>query len=217
MGKKLYQFGFMHQPRLFASEDIARGVEKKLDSLEVIHRSALKNITLIRESKNLTAKGKQTALKELEEEIVFVTKEWQKENRHYADYAKQLENEMTPIKKRPDDFVGEMRKREIRDYLRTLDPVDLEGRYMAAAESGDELFLSAVDESPIPFTFTTEALVEKTRFSRLERQYPEQALTLKDVRTARQQVDSALGSVAADLRKHGLEIAGDAPVVGVAA
>ena len=66
---------------------IAGAVEKKLDALDVIHRSALTSITSIRESKDLTTKGKQ------------------------------LEGKMAPKQKRPDGVVAELRQRELRDYL----------------------------------------------------------------------------------------------------
>ncbi len=217
MAKKLYEFAHLHQPRLFASEDIARGVEKKLDALDGIHRTALTSVTSIRESKDLTAKGKQTALKELEAEIVKKTKEWQQGNGHYADYAKQLEKKMQPKRHRQDDQVYESRQREIRDHFHLLDPIMQEAAYRQAAEKGNDQFLEAIEHSPWPIEFSTQAQIDKIRDAQLSRQYPEQAQTLKDVRMAQTQVDSALKSVGADLRKHKLEILGDAPVVGVAA
>ena len=216
-GKKLYEFAHLHQPRLFASEDIARGVKKKVDALAVIHAAALTNITSIRESNELTAKGKQAALRELEAEMIRNTKEWEKANQHYADYAKQLENEMQPKRHREDDMVYESRQREIRDHFHKLDPLDQEAMYRIAAEEGNDQFLEAIEHSPWPIQFSTQAQIDKIRDQQLSRQYPEQSLILKDVRMAQTQVDSALGAVTVSLRKHKLEIAGDAVVEADAA
>lgn len=48
-------------------------------------------------------------------------------------------------------------------------------------------------------------------------QYPEDASKLKDVRTAQEQVDSALKSSRAELLKQGLEIPAEDPVAEAAA
>ena len=85
--KKSYDFVHLHKSSLYASEDIARGVEKKLDSLDVIHRSALTGVASIRNSKDLTPKGKQSALDELADKLQRQTKEWQDSHTHYSDYA----------------------------------------------------------------------------------------------------------------------------------
>ena len=212
MGKKLYQFTFLHQPRLFASEDIARGVEKKVDELDGIHRSALTSVTSIRESKDLTAKGKQTALKELEAEIVKKTKEWQQGNVHYDNQAKLLERDMKPKRHRPDDIVWELQQREIRDHFRKLDPIMQEAAYREAAAVGNDLLLSAIEESPIPFVFATQGQIDKIQFQRLETQYPKQAARLRDLQLASQQADSSLNAVRDSLLKSGLEIVGVDPV-----
>ena len=116
---------------------------------------------------------------------------------------------MTVKQNRPDDTVAEMRQREIRDILRSLDPIDVEAQYLAAAQTGDELFLSAIEESPIPFSFATKGLVDRVRFSRLEKAYPEQATKLADLRTAQSNVSSALKSVTHDLKQQGVEIASE--------
>lgn len=102
---------------------------------------------------------------------------------------------MQPTRSRPDDIVGEIRRKEIRDYLRTLDPLEIESKFMAAAEEGDELFLAAVEESPLPFNFATKDLVEKVRFRRLSAQYPVQSTKVADLQTMKESATSALKTV----------------------
>ena len=87
-----------------------------------------------------------------------------------------------------------------------------EAAHREAAISGNDLLLDAIETSPIPLKFATQALIDKIRFQRLETQYPKQAARLHDLQTASQQVDSALNAVRASLRKHSLEIVGVDPV-----
>ena len=154
MTKKLYEFAHIHQPTLFASEDVARGVEKKLDALDAIHRTALVSVTSTRESNELTAKGKQSALEELQAEVVKKVRDWQKANQHYSDYASQLVQEMKPKRHSRDDIVWELQQREIRDHFRTLDRIEQEAVYRAAAAEGNDQFLEAIEHSPLPFKFS---------------------------------------------------------------
>ena len=125
------------------------------------------------------------------------------------DDIRQLKVEMPPARNCPDDVVGELRQREIRDYLRTLDPIDVEEKYESAARAGDELFLSAIEQSPVPFNFATKGLVEKVSFSRLKKAYPVKAKELADLQTGKANVLSALKSVQAALRKQKLDVADD--------
>lgn len=63
--KKMYTFSHFHQPRLYASQDLARGVRKALDELDAIFISAMSKIKVIKSSAEFTQKGKQAALGEL--------------------------------------------------------------------------------------------------------------------------------------------------------
>lgn len=210
-GKKLYEFTHIHQPNLFTDQDLAAGLGKNLDKLEVILLSARKDAKSISDSKDFTKDGKINQLKDLSAKADRETKDW-RASMHYAEMIRQVEAEMKPIQKRTDDQVGEMRKREIRDYLQRLDPLMQEAAYREAAAGGNDLLLSAIEESPIPFVFATQAQIDKIQFQRLETQYPKQAARLHDLQTASQQVDSALNAVRASLREHSLEIRGVDPV-----
>ena len=213
--KKMYEFAHIHQPALFTDQDLADGLGRNMDKLETVFLSAQSKARSISESKDLTRPGKENKLKDLSEKVDRKTKDW-RASMHYADMIRQVENEMKPIQKKPDDSVAEMRRREVRDYLRTLDPVMQEAAYREAAAGGNDLMLAAIEESPVPFVFATQAMIDKIRFQRLETQYPKQAARLHDLQLASQQVDSALNSVRATLRKNGVEIAGQDPVAELA-
>ena len=76
--KKMFSFAHIHQPRLFKSEDLARGVGKALDELDVIYVSAKSKIKAIKDSGEFTQKGKQAALGELSVEVEREVKDWEK-------------------------------------------------------------------------------------------------------------------------------------------
>lgn len=215
-GKKLYEFTHLHQPTLFSDQDLADGLAKNLDKLETIFLSTRKEAQSISASTDLTRPGKVNQLKDLSAKADRETKDW-RASMHYAEMIKQTEAEMKSIQKRPDDVVGELQKREIRDYMRSLDPIMQESMCREAASGGNDLLLSAIEESPVPFVFATQAQIDKIRFQRLETQYPVQAARLRDLQLASQQADSSLNAVRADLAKSGLKITGQDPVKELAA
>jgi len=204
--KKLYGWGHMHQPASYKSADMADSINKRLDELDAIYGSTVSKIRAIEGNGEFTVKGKQNARAALAVEVKSLIRDWRIVEENLADQIRQVEESMTPKRNRPDDSVAEMRQREIRDVLRTLDPIEVEEKYMSAARAGDDLFLQAIEESPFPFSFATKGLIQKVRFSRLEKVYPEEALKLADLRTGETNIESALQSVQADLAKQGLDI-----------
>ena len=117
---------------------------------------------------------------------------------------------MTLNPPRPDDVVAAIREWELRGLMRKMDPVDLQTAYKAAAESGDDLFVDAVEKSPIPFVFDKkEDVVEQVRFARLKNKYPKDAVQLSDLKLGKTNTLSALKSVEINLARHGLNIADD--------
>lgn len=207
--KKMFTFDFIHQPRLYKSEDIARGISKSLDELDAIFVSAKSKIKAIKDSGTYTAAGKKIELAELAKEIARQVQDWEKVIDGYNEFARQLNEEMQPKRNREDDVVGEMRQAEIRVHLRSLDPLQAEAEFMIAAERGDETFLAAIEESPIEFTFSTKDLIEKVKFRRLSAAYPEQAQKVADLRVATHSATSALKTVGNELAKEGVNILAD--------
>lgn len=214
--KKLYQFSHIHQPTLFTDQELAAGLGRNLDKFETILLSAKKEARSISESKDLNRNGKGNHLKKLAAKVDQETRQCRAGIR-YDEMIRQVKNEMQPIKNRTDDVVAELRRREIRDHLLKLDPIMQEGAYREAAESGNDLFLEAVESAPVPLKFATQELIEKIQFSRLETRYPQQAARLRDLQTAQQQLDSAVSSAQAEMHKFGLEIRRDTTVEEAAA
>jgi hypothetical protein len=209
MPKKNYSFGHIHEPGLFRSDDLAAGVQEKLEKLEAIFVNAKSQTETIRNSGEFTAKGKQNAIAELRKELEKQLRDWHSFVKHYDDQIGQLKNSMQPTEHRRDDVVYALEQREIRDYLRQLDPLELESFVREAAANGDDRILSAVSNSPISFKLATAGLINKIASQRLEAQYPTEAGKMKDLMLAQEQVGSALKSVHAELARVGLERLGE--------
>jgi hypothetical protein len=202
----MFEFGHLFKPEAYKSEGVANGVMEKLDDLLKLYDRSMAKITLIHRNTGLTAVGKQGAFRELKAELAKELTGWAKFLNGYDEQIKRIEAAAVPTRHPRDDAAWEIRAAEIRTYLRTLDPVEVEGKVLAAAEIGDDELLQAVTYSPIPFKLSTEGLIEKVSRQRWEGEYPDEAAKLADLQTARAEALSALGSVRAELRKQGLEV-----------
>lgn len=210
MPKKNYAFGHIHQPSLFNSQDLATGVQERLDKLDAIFSSAMTGIRSIKTDGMLTTKGMQSALSDLQTEVRKELKHWESRLGDFAEQIRQLKEKMQPTRHHRDDIAWQLELREIRDHVRQLDPLDQEAFVRQAAEEGRHQILEAVEHSPIPFRFATKGLIDKIVAQQLAGLYPDEAAKLADLRTAQETAGSALKSVHAELGKQGLQTRGDA-------
>ena len=127
-GKKQYSFTHIDQPQLLSDQDLAGGLRKNLDSLETIFLSAQNEARSISNSSELTRQGKVKRLEALEAKTNLELREW-RSRFNYHVMIKQVKEEMTPSRSRPDDLVAELRMQEIRGHLKSLDPIEQEGLY----------------------------------------------------------------------------------------
>lgn len=204
--KKLYEFSHLFKPDAYRSETLAEGVQSNLDELQKFYDKAMARIAVIRRNAGLTLKGKADAFAKLKDELTKELQEWAGRKKGYAAEIKQIEAAAQPTRHQRDDAAHESRAREIRDHLRSLDPAAAEAEFLAAAEAGNSELLQAVLYSPIKFHFATADLVAKVSRQQWERERPDDAARLADLRRAQSEVQSALGSVKADMGKQGLEL-----------
>ena len=202
---KHYPFGHIHKSSLISDAILSAGLENNLDELNGIFLSGQNRAKEIAESNERTKVGKVKDLQALGEELKTELNKWRSQF-HYDEMIKQLEAAMTPTRSNPENYAAESRMREIRDYLRSVDPIEQETMYREAAEKGNDLFLEAIERSPVPFKFSTQKLIDKIQIMRLQKQYPEQASKLNDLRIAQGQLDSALGSVRQELAKSAVDV-----------
>ena len=208
MSNKMYDFGHAHAPHTYTDPDLSEDVERRTDELDKAHAEAVGAAKKIGKNSGLTVTGKQQALTVLEVKTKWNFKDWAA----HQDFSKKIEHvqaKMQLPRSRPDDPVGESRRREIRDWLKTLDPTDAEAEYIAASQTGNEQLIFAVEESPVPFQWLKPELIAKTREKRQARMFPNEVIELQDLELAQGNLKSALKSVEADLTRYKLDVAQD--------
>ena len=210
MTSTYYEFTHIHNPDYYKDQEVGDGIKDHLDMLGVIYGDILAKRSAIEINSRLSHAGKSEARKELVIEIKQARTGWLDTLAPLSKQIAAIEKERSLTSSRPDDFVAALREREVRDYLRTLDPLDIENMYKQAAKDGDDLLIDAIEHAPIPFSFKKGAeLVEQIRTARLERKFPAQSEKLKDLNLGLTNLQSALGGFESNLRALGLEIAAD--------
>ena len=208
MSNKMYDFGHAHAPHTYTDPDLGEDVEKRTDELDKAHAEAVEAAKTIDASRSLTAPGKAEELVLLEKKTKWALKDWAAQQ----DFSKKIEHvkgQMQLPRARPDDPVAESRRREIRDWLNSGDPTFARAEYEAAADTGNEQLILAVENSPVPFSWATPELITKTRQKRQARMFPNEAIELQDLELAQANLKSALQSVEVDLKRHKLDVGQD--------
>ena len=94
-----------------------------------------------------------------------------------------------------------LKQKEVRDKLGGS-PL-LERRYMTAVETGkDELFVDALENSPIAYDFIDDETKATTQLHRLAAINPEEPLRLKDITTFSHCVDMIFETAAQTISEH---------------
>ena len=208
MARKNYSFAHIHDDKYYARAEVARDVQLLTDALEIIYDSASMKRSAIEIDSKLSTEGKAVAREELKEELKQGRQGWLDRLNPLDDQIAEIEKGMVLKSHRPDDVVSALREMEMRSEIRKMDPVDIERAYKNAAKNGDDLFVLAIENSPLPFNLKDD-LVEETRKARLDRKFPEQASMLADLKRGRENLQSALRSVESDFRAQGIEISSD--------
>ena len=208
MARKSYSFAHIHDDKYYASEEVARDVQLLTDSLEIIYDSGSTKRSAIEVNSRLTGQGKAEAREELKVELKKARNGWLDRLTPLDDQIANIEKEQVLTSHRPDDVVGAIREWEMRSDIRKLDPVDIERAYIDAAKNGDDLFVQAIENAPLPFNLK-DGLVDTAKAARLERKYPEEAAKLVDLKLGLGNLHSALRSVESDFRAKGIDIAAD--------
>ena len=210
MASTNYEFTHIHNSEYYKDPAVSDAIKDHLDVLSVIYGDILAKRSGIEINSRLSHAGKSEARKELVIEIKKARTGWLDTLAPLSRQIEAIEKERSLASSRPDDLVGAFREKEVRDHLRTLDPLDVENLYKNAAKDGDDLLIDAIENAPIKFTFKKgPELVEQIRTARLERRFPEQSEKLKDLNFGLTNLQSALGGFESNLRTLGLEIAAD--------
>ena len=215
--KTLYQFGHLFKANAYNSEGIGTGVLQNLDQLDVAHKLALAEIQKIQSNRNLTSQGKVSAFRTLADKTDESIAELDRTLAGYADQVQQLEEAVKPKRHPRDDIAYQLEMREIRDHIKSLDPVEQDAFVLVALESGVAQVLEAVRYSPVPFKFASGEMIEKIEARQQAIQHPEETARLSDLRLANRETSSAISSVKAALLQQGLVLRRQDVSVAVAA
>jgi len=215
--KVLYQYGHLFKANVYSSEGMGTGVLKNLDQLDVIHKLALVEIQKIQSNRNLTSQGKVAAFRALAEKTDESLAELDRTLEGYSNQVQQLEEAVKPKRHPRDDIAYQLEMREIRDHIKSLDPLDQDAFILAALESGNMQIMEAVRYAPIPFKFASSEMIEKIQSRQQAIQHPEETARLAELRRASQETSSAMSSVKAVLGQQGLVLRRKDVSVAVAA
>lgn len=202
--KVLYQYGHLFKSNVYNSEGMGTGVLKNLDQLDVIHKLALVAIQKIQSNRDLTSQGKVAAFRALAEKTDESLAELDRILKGYSNQVQQLEEAVKPKRHPRDDIAYQLEMREIRDHIKSLDPLDQDAFILAALEAGNMQIMEAVRYAPIPFKFAASEMIEKIQARQQAIQHPEETARLAELRRASQETSSAISSVKAVLGQQGL-------------
>lgn len=155
----------------------------------------------IRISDALTDVGKQAELKKLYATFTKQLEALYGEANGYTRNADTIAAKMQPKAGNipmEDRIITEMRRREIRDAIRSDEDYDstrLGLDYKAAIHDGDDEFALAVEEAPRSFSLISDQLRAEGVQARLERQNPEAAAQVAELRAAYDSVKFVLDSI----------------------
>lgn len=151
MASTYYEFTHIHNPEHYKDPAVSGSIKDHLDMLGVIYGDVTTKRSEIEINSRLSHAGKSEARKELIIEIKKARTGWLDTLAPLSKQIASIEKERSLTSSRPDDLVAALREREVRDHLRTLDPLDIENLYKDAAKAGDDLLIDAIEHAPIPF------------------------------------------------------------------
>jgi len=100
-----------------------------------------------------------------------------------------------------DPVLQHLREREVRDLLRDKDELEVIGLYEElAVNARDDLSMRAIESAPASFPLISDpAILEGGKRARAERQSPDAAKTLRQLKAMRSTLESALNTARAEL------------------
>ncbi len=188
----------------YANPDLAKGAHSLMLKASVALAKLREDAKMIQLSESYTEIGKWAELKKLYAVFADKIEPLQTEAAGYENNANQIIRKMQPKQGNAsleDRIVTEMRRREIRDAVRTKsgnDRISVELEYRTAMELGDEEFTIAIEEAPRYFALISESLKTEGFQARLERQNPEFAAQVRELLFVHKAVKYALDEMTKD-------------------
>lgn len=203
---RLLPGGTLNQPpQSIYDKNIAEGLMERVVKADTVAASFQATVDGIQRDGNLTRKGQRAAI--IEAAKITLTELNAAMPAGYGDQIKQLEASLNepaknvygkPVERsETGQLLDYLREREMRDHLRERDALELAADYTSAITSEQNVLLvSAIENSPVPLL--PADVIARGRQTRLERQAPETAAKLSDIRAARSYLESTIEG----LRRH---------------
>lgn len=188
----------------YANADLAKGAHTVMLRASVALTKLREDAKMMQLSEAYTEIGKWAELKKYYAVFADKIEPLQAETEHYERNANQIIQKMQPKQANgslEDRVVTEMRRREIRDAVRTKlgnDRISVELEYRTAMELGDDEFTIAIEEAPRYFALISEPLKTEGFQARLERQNPELAAQVRELLFVHKAVKYALDEMTKD-------------------
>lgn len=185
-------FDSIDQTRL--SADVNTLVKKVRDALNIRRADYARLAAAIAANVDLSAAGRAKALGELRAATsARIVAEIVPQVQRIVSACNALELRMTPPVVSTDNVVGELRRREIRDHMRRLDPLDIRPALLDAARIGDGEFIEALASDPtrptVPLATPdvlreARAVLARTRYPAISGEVQETQRVLSAIRLA---------------------------------
>ncbi|TXT26967.1 MAG: hypothetical protein FD131_3963 [Rhodocyclaceae bacterium] len=188
----------------YANADLAKGAHSLMLKASVALTKLREDAKMMQLSEAYTEIGKWAELKKYYAVFFDKIEPLQTEAAGYENNANQIIRKMQPKQGNAsleDRIVTEMRRREIRDAVRTKsgnDRISVELEYRSALESGDDEFTIAIEEAPRYFALISESVKTEGFQARLERQNPELAAQVRELLFVHKAVKYALDEMTKD-------------------
>jgi molecular chaperone GrpE (heat shock protein) len=163
------------------------------------------NAERVRSNRDFTPQGQQHRLAEL---AVDAANRLEVQRKVLRDYDQRITAESAKLtaattRTREDVLVTELRAQEIRKYVNTLDPLELQARYIAAASDPKYYELMLAVESA-PLQMLSDDVLAEGKALRMAAPSPEQSRLIRELQAMRKAVADAIESGMAMLHSNGL-------------
>jgi hypothetical protein len=188
----------------YANADLAKGAHSLMLKASVALAKLREEAKMIQLSESYTEIGKWAELKKLYAVFFDKIEPLQTETEGYERNANNIIQKMQPKQgnaSMEDRMIAEMRRREIRDAVRSKvgnDPVSVQLEYRTAVELGDDEFAIAMEEAPRFLALIPEQVKTEGFQARLERQNPELAAQVRELLFVHKAVKYALDEMTKD-------------------
>lgn len=178
--------------------DLLQGLSDRIDPVLKIIDDYANQVKAIMSSPDFTEKGKQAQKAQLSRRTKDFLAAERFRAKDYADQISSLERKVHAKQLPAQDLVlTYLKEREIRDYFKGKDALELRVIYDTAGSEGNDLIQTALENAPIPLL--PSEVTEAGKQARSMRLDPETAARIRDLQTVQRVFADTIRSAQAEL------------------